>query len=60
MFQLLVCFFFFFVFLCIFNLSFVYIVQIHFRNKKKAYLKAKIEELETNSKVNNVRDLYRH
>ena len=30
-----------------------------FRNKKKAYLKAKIEELETNSKVNNVRDLYR-
>ena len=31
----------------------------HFRNKKKAYLKAKIEELETNSKVNNVRDLYR-
>ena len=27
----------------------------HFRNKKKAYLKAKIEELETNSKVNNVR-----
>ena len=31
----------------------------HFRNKKKAYLKAKIEELETYSKVNNVRDLYR-
>ena len=31
----------------------------HFRNKKKAYLKAKIEELETNSKVSNVRDLYR-
>ena len=28
----------------------------HFRNKKKAYLKAKIEELETNSKI---RDLYR-
>jgi hypothetical protein len=26
---------------------------------KKAYLKAKIEELETNSKINNVRDLYR-
>jgi hypothetical protein len=23
----------------------------HFRNKKKAYLKAKIEELETNSKI---------
>jgi len=31
----------------------------HFRNKKKAYLKAKIEELETNSKANNVRDWYR-
>jgi len=31
----------------------------HFRNKNKAYLKAEIEELETNSKVNNVRDLYR-
>jgi len=30
----------------------------HFRNKKKAYLKAKIEKLETNSKVNKVRDLY--
>ena len=25
----------------------------------KAYLKVKIEELETNSKINNVRDLYR-
>ena len=31
----------------------------HFRNKKKAYLKAKIEELETNNKINNIRDLYR-
>jgi len=31
----------------------------HFRNKKRAYLKAKIEELETNSKINNVWDLYR-
>ena len=30
----------------------------HFRNKKKAYLKSKIEELETNSKTKNVRDLY--
>jgi len=30
----------------------------HFRNKKKAYLKAKIEELETNSKINNIRDLH--
>ena len=28
-------------------------------NKKKAYLRAKIEELETNSKINNIRDLYR-
>jgi len=31
----------------------------HFRNKKKAYLKAKIEELETNSKIKNIRNLYR-
>ena len=31
----------------------------HFWNKKKAYLKVKIEELETNSKINSVRDLYR-
>jgi len=31
----------------------------YFRNKTKAYLKAKIEELETNRKVSNVRDLYR-
>jgi hypothetical protein len=31
----------------------------HFRNKKKAYLKAKIEELETNSKIKNISDLYR-
>ena len=30
-----------------------------FRNKKKAYLKAKIEDLETNSKIKNIRDLYR-
>jgi hypothetical protein len=34
-------------------------VSRHFMNKNKAYLKAKIEELETNSKINNVRDLYR-
>jgi hypothetical protein len=34
-------------------------VSRHFRNKKKAYLKAKIEELETNSKIKNGRDLYR-
>jgi hypothetical protein len=26
---------------------------------KKAYLKGKIEELETNSKIKNIRDLYR-
>jgi hypothetical protein len=31
----------------------------HFRNKKKAYLRAKIKELETNSKIYNIRDLYR-
>jgi len=29
----------------------------HFRNIKKAYLKAKIEELETNSKIKTIRDL---
>jgi len=27
----------------------------HFRNKKKAYLKAKIEELETKSKIKTIR-----
>jgi len=31
----------------------------HFRNKKKEYLKAKIDEIETNSKINNIRDLCR-
>jgi len=31
----------------------------HFRNKMKAYLKAKIEDLENNSKIKNIRDLYR-
>ena len=31
----------------------------HFRNKKKEYMKAKIEELETNSKIKIIRDLYR-
>ena len=31
----------------------------HFRNKKKAYLKVEIEELETKSKIKNIRDLYR-
>jgi len=34
-------------------------VSRYFRIKKKAYLTAKIEELETNSKIKNVRDLYR-
>jgi len=34
-------------------------VSRHFRNKKKAYLRAKIEELETNSKIQDIRDLYR-
>jgi len=34
-------------------------VSRHFRNKNKAYLRAKIEELETNSKNQNIRDLYR-
>jgi len=31
----------------------------HFRNKKKKYLKAKIEELEANGKIKNIRGLYR-
>jgi hypothetical protein len=31
----------------------------HFRNKKNDYLKAKIEELETKSKIKKIRDLYR-
>ena len=34
-------------------------VSRNFRNKKKAYLRAKIEELETNNKIQNIRDLYR-
>jgi pyruvate kinase len=29
------------------------------KKKNKAYLRAKIEELETNSKIQNIRDLYR-
>ena len=32
-------------------------VSRHFRNKKNAYLRAKIEELETNSKIQNITDL---
>ena len=31
----------------------------YFRNKKKEYLKAKIDELETNSKIKNIIDFYR-
>ena len=31
----------------------------HFRNKNKAHLKAKIEDLETSSKIKNIRDLCR-
>ena len=34
-------------------------VSRHFGNNKKAYLRAKIEELETNNKIQNIRDLYR-
>ena len=34
-------------------------VSRHFKKKKKAYMRAKIEELETNSKIKNIRDLYR-
>jgi hypothetical protein len=30
----------------------------HFRDKNKARLKAKVDELETNSKTKNIRDLY--
>ena len=31
----------------------------HFKNKKKEYLKFKVNELETNSKIKSIRDLYR-
>jgi len=30
----------------------------HFRNEKKEYLKAQIEELETNSKIKSIREFY--
>ena len=33
-------------------------VSRHFRDKNKAYLRHKIEELETNSEIQNIRDLY--
>jgi hypothetical protein len=36
-----------------------YEASTHFRNKKKKSLKAKIDELQANSKINNIRDLYR-
>jgi len=42
------------------NLNYVkHEVSRHFRNKAKEYLKAKIKELESNSKINTLRDLYR-
>jgi hypothetical protein len=31
----------------------------HFRNKMEEYLKAKIDELKTNSQIKNIRDIYR-
>jgi len=31
----------------------------HFRNKSEEYLEAKIDELERNSKNENIRDLYK-
>jgi len=31
----------------------------HFRNEKEEYLEDKIDELETNSKMKNIRDVYR-
>ena len=34
-------------------------VTRHFRNKKNAYLRGEIEELETNSKIQNIWELYR-
>jgi hypothetical protein len=42
----------------LFNFSHI-LYSTHFRNKKKAYLKAKTEELENNSKINHVRDFNR-
>jgi len=29
----------------------------HFRNKRKGYLKAKLEEVESNSEIKNIKDL---
>ena len=31
----------------------------HFKHKSKAYMKDKIQELENNSKIKNIRDIYR-
>jgi len=31
--------------------------SLHFRDRKKEYLAAKFEELETNSKIKNIKDL---
>jgi len=31
----------------------------HFRKKTKIYLKAKVDEIETNSKIKTIRDVYR-
>jgi len=32
--------------------------RVHFRNKKEVHMKDKVEELETNSKIKNIKDLY--
>ena len=34
-------------------------VSRHFKGKKKAYLRDKIEEIETKNKIQNIRDFYR-
>jgi len=34
-------------------------VSRHFRNKKKVYLKTKVDEFETNNKIKTIRELYR-
>jgi len=41
------------------NVPIICEVSRYFRNKKKEYQKAKIEEPEINSKSKNIRDLYR-
>ena len=42
-----------------FNLTNLSELEVRKQEKKKEYLKAKIEELETNIKMKNIRDLYR-